>query len=53
MERIEGAEGEGDGGRWGLGAVLGVMGMSWWMLLMTATFFHTWFEKVCCLAFGL
>ncbi|KAK0510253.1 hypothetical protein JMJ35_007647 [Cladonia borealis] len=23
-----------------------VMGMSWWMLLMTATFFHTWFEKL-------
>lgn len=25
----------------------GVVAMSWWMLLMTAIFFHTWFEKVC------
>lgn len=24
-----------------------VVGVSWWMLLMTAIFFHTWFEKVC------
>ena len=23
-----------------------VTGLSWWMLLMTATYFHTWFEKV-------
>ena len=23
-----------------------VAGLSWWMLLMTAAFFHTWFEKV-------
>ena len=26
---------------------IGVVGLSWWMLLMTATYFHTWFEKVC------
>ena len=53
VERVDGAEGEGEeSGRWGVGAVLGVMGMSWWMLLMTATFFHTWFEKVCFLEFG-
>ena len=25
---------------------LGVAGLSLWMLLMTATYFHTWFEKV-------
>ena len=24
---------------------LGVAALSWWMLLMTAAFFHTWFEK--------
>ena len=23
-----------------------VAGLSWWMLLMTAAYFHTWFEKV-------
>lgn len=33
-------------GKWGWGVVLGVVGMSWWMLLMTAAYFHTWFEKV-------
>jgi len=34
-------------GELGLGVrvALGVAGMSWWMLLMTAAFFHTWFEK--------
>ena len=25
---------------------IGVAGTSWWMLLMTAAYFHTWFEKV-------
>ncbi|KAK4554931.1 hypothetical protein LTR86_008079 [Recurvomyces mirabilis] len=29
----------------GVKAALGVAGMSWWMLLMTAAYFHTWFEK--------
>src|SRR5579871_4087457 len=24
---------------------VGVVSLSWWMLLMTAAFFHTWFEK--------
>ena len=47
VERVDEGDGGEEGGRWGLGAVLGVMGMSGWMLLMTATFFHTWFEKVC------
>lgn len=27
--------------------VLAVVGLSAWMLLMTAIYFHTWFEKVC------
>jgi len=26
--------------------VIGVVALSWWMLLMTAAFFHTWFEKL-------
>ncbi|KAK7547134.1 inositol phospholipid synthesis and fat-storage-inducing TM-domain-containing protein [Phyllosticta citricarpa] len=29
----------------GVKAALAVMALSWWMLLMTAAFFHTWFEK--------
>ncbi|KAF2091529.1 hypothetical protein K490DRAFT_52731 [Saccharata proteae CBS 121410] len=29
----------------GVKVALGVMSLSWWMLLMTAAFFHTWFEK--------
>lgn len=35
-------------GEWGLSVkvVLGVAGLSWWMLLMTAAYFHTWVEKV-------
>ena len=34
--------------RWGIGAGMAVLvaGASWWMLLMTAAYFHTWFEKV-------
>lgn len=30
----------------GIKTALSVAGLSWWMLLMTAAFFHTWFEKV-------
>lgn len=30
----------------GVGAPLIVAALSWWMLLMTAAYFHTWFEKV-------
>jgi hypothetical protein len=30
----------------GVKIVLGVSGLSIWMLLMTAAYFHTWFEKV-------
>lgn len=29
----------------GVKVSLGVAGLSWWMLLMTAAYFHTWFEK--------
>lgn len=31
----------------GLGGAVVVAGLSWWMLLMTAAYFHTWVEKVC------
>ena len=34
-------------GVWSLRFVLVVIGLSFWMLLMTAIFFHTWVEKVC------
>jgi len=30
----------------GIQVSLAVAGLSWWMLLMTAAYFHTWFEKV-------
>lgn len=30
---------------WGVKLALGVAAMNWWMLLMTAAYFHTWFEK--------
>lgn len=29
----------------GIKGALFVAGLSWWMLLMTAAYFHTWFEK--------
>ncbi|MCJ1365168.1 hypothetical protein MMC16_004288 [Acarospora aff. strigata] len=32
-------------GSGGVNAPLVVAGLSWWMLLMTAAYFHTWFEK--------
>lgn len=37
-----------EAGQWNLGAkiVLGVAGLSVYMLLMTAAYFHTWFEKL-------
>ncbi|KAI4194790.1 MAG: hypothetical protein LQ350_007560 [Teloschistes chrysophthalmus] len=46
-EEVDEGDGEGGGrlGKWGWGFVGGVVGMSWWMLLMTAAYFHTWFEK--------
>ena len=41
-------ESEGEEAQWKrvVGAPLVVAGLSWWMLLMTAAYFHTWFEKV-------
>ena len=37
----------GEKGSLGLGVRvgLGVAALSWWMLLMTAAYFHTWIEK--------
>ncbi|PKS10389.1 hypothetical protein jhhlp_002140 [Lomentospora prolificans] len=50
---VESATGFGEGGeraegKIGLGGkvVLGVVGLNLWMLLMTAIYFHTWFEKL-------
>lgn len=42
-------------GKWTLGVkvVLGVGGLSLYMLLMTAAYFHTWFEKVSYKSFRL
>ena len=37
----------------GLGTLLGVAMMCWWMLLMTAIYFHTWVEKVSSVAFHI
>ncbi|KAF2666598.1 hypothetical protein BT63DRAFT_427038 [Microthyrium microscopicum] len=31
---------------WGVKFVVGVVALMWWMLLMTAAFFHTWSEKL-------
>ena len=31
--------------RQGVKFALGVAALMWWMLLMTAAYFHTWFEK--------
>ncbi|PYI07188.1 hypothetical protein BO78DRAFT_367026 [Aspergillus sclerotiicarbonarius CBS 121057] len=45
-EEVEG-EGEVDGVRvWSGRFAWAVAGLGWWMLLMTAIWFHTWFEKV-------
>lgn len=43
---IAGDELQGLDGKGGISAPLVVAGLSWWMLLMTAAYFHTWFEKV-------
>ncbi|KAF2400224.1 hypothetical protein EJ06DRAFT_543098 [Trichodelitschia bisporula] len=46
---VESRDGGGDGGEGptGLGTriAIGVVGVCWWMLLMTAAFFHDWREK--------
>jgi len=31
--------------KWGVKVTVGIVALMWWMLLMTAAFFHTWFEK--------
>ncbi|OAA50307.1 alpha-galactosidase [Metarhizium rileyi] len=52
----ETAAGQGEGGySLGIGAktALGVVGLNLWMLLMTAIYFHTWFEKLTGLATAL
>jgi hypothetical protein len=36
---------EGEATAKGVKFALGVAGLMWWMLLMTAAYFHTWFEK--------
>jgi len=43
---VVGEEKRGDGLRIGGKFAVGVMALSCWMLLMTAIYFHTWFEKV-------
>jgi len=37
----------------GVKVALAVAGLSWWMLLMTAAYFHTWFEKFTGLAVAM
>ncbi|KAL2847222.1 inositol phospholipid synthesis and fat-storage-inducing TM-domain-containing protein [Aspergillus pseudoustus] len=37
--------GSGEARKWALRFVGVVIGLSWWMLLMTAIWFHTWLEK--------
>lgn len=39
-------DGDRQDGRDGVSFPLMVAGLSWWMLFMTATYFHTWVEKV-------
>jgi hypothetical protein len=46
VETVESSESAGNMGL-GVKSVLGVAGLSLWMLLMTAAYFHTWFEKAC------
>jgi hypothetical protein len=43
-DNVTGSEGKGQVNL-GVKVVLGVAGLSIWMLLMTAAYFHTWFEK--------
>lgn len=41
-----GSNWDGQDGKNGVSIPLVVAGLSWWMLLMTAAYFHTWVEKV-------
>lgn len=38
---------------WARRFVWTVTGLSWWMLFMTAIWFHTWLERVSCITHGL
>jgi hypothetical protein len=44
---VEPSEARGLEKSWTLRLVWGVVGLGWWMLFMTAIWFHTWLEKVC------
>ncbi|KAL4965839.1 putative inositol phospholipid biosynthesis protein Scs3 [Aspergillus stella-maris] len=44
-EKGEDAESGSDVKKWTLRFVFGITGLGWWMLLMTAIWFHTWLEK--------
>ncbi|KAJ5106640.1 hypothetical protein N7456_003315 [Penicillium angulare] len=46
-------EGSDLGVKWSLRLVWGVVGLGWWMLFMTAIWFHTWLEKWSGLAVAL
>ncbi|KAL9126670.1 MAG: hypothetical protein Q9217_004314 [Psora testacea] len=50
IEMSDGGDEIGEGGgilsRIGVWMPIVVAGLSWWMLLMTAAYFHTWFEKL-------
>lgn len=41
-----GPDWDGQNGKNGLSIAMAVVGLSWWMLFMTAAYFHTWVEKV-------
>jgi hypothetical protein len=43
---VESSETGGMASTWTLRLVWGVVGLGWWMLFMTAIWFHTWLEKV-------
>ncbi|PGH17364.1 hypothetical protein AJ79_01248 [Helicocarpus griseus UAMH5409] len=52
-EKHQSAVEEGSYERWGRNFAISVAGLSWWMLLMTAMWFHTWLEKVTGLTIAL
>ncbi|KAJ5713710.1 uncharacterized protein N7483_010891 [Penicillium malachiteum] len=45
VRSIDQDEGSGLAVTWSLRLVWGVVGLGWWMLFMTAIWFHTWLEK--------
>ena len=42
----EDGDSEGSMEQLGTWVSIAVVALSWWMLFMTAAYFHTWFEKV-------